>query len=451
MMIRKNPAGRRGKNFCLAYLVTALFFTGLWLFGTLGIYSDSHQYIAMHIHREPMYPFFLWLLRTLFGEGRYLEIARFLQNLLACVSVICLTACFRREFQTGRILTLAVSLLLLAPHVITPLFSESRLVFSNGVLSEALGLPFFYLFLSACISMIFHPGAKRAGFTLLYALLLSLTRGQMMAAILVWAAAAVVCCFGRKRWKSVAAVLLCTILAFSCRTLAVKSYNAVFNGHFINNTFGNVSLLANVLYAADEQDGARIEDEQVREYFVLSYGLARERGANYSFSQPGFLNRAAHLEQWHDELKFKIIEEPWRQVHDAMGFQDYILENVEQDRIAGEMIKSLLPAVFGRWLYDYLALSAYGLIRTVAVVHPLLNWYALFFYLFLIAGTGYLRYRDRASKEARFTALVLLTAVADVYSTSLVIMCLSRYVIYGFPFLYIAALLSLRALRHKSP
>lgn len=76
-----------------------------------------------------------------------------------------------------------------------------------------------------------------------------------------------------------------------------------------------------------------------------------------------------------------MIEEPWRQLHDREGFIDYIPENVESDRIAATIGKSLLPAVLGRWLYDYLALACYGLIRSIAVVHPLLNWYALTAYL----------------------------------------------------------------------
>ena len=75
-----------------------------------------------------------------------------------------------------------------------------------------------------------------------------------------------------------------------------------------------------------------------------------------------------------------MIEEPWRQPHDREGFIDYIPENGIRP-IAATIVKSLLPAVLGRWLYDYLALACYGLIRSIAVVHPPLNWYALTAYL----------------------------------------------------------------------
>lgn len=434
----------RKKGYLFVYTFTALFFAGLWLFGSTGFYSDSHQYIAMHIHREPLYPFFLWIFRILFKEEHYLEVVRFLQNVLAAYSVIRLTACLRREFQMGTGLTAVSALLLLLPHVITPLASETHLTLSNGILSEALGLPLYYLFFSACLSMIFGWTKRRAMLALLYAFLLSLTRGQMMAAILLWMVTVLALQIGRRAKKQAALTILCVVLAFGGRTLLVRSYNYVFNGYFINNTFGTVGLLANVLYAADREDGERIAEDEARDYFYYSYDLAMERGANYRCAPEGFLARAAHLEQWHDPLKFEIIEEPWRGRHDAEGLLDYIPENVESDRLAGVILKAVWPAVFGRWLYDYLALSVYGLIRTVAFVHPILNLYALLVYLFVAVGAGYVFWRRRDSKAARFAAFALTAVAANVYSTSLLIMCLSRYMIYAFPAVYLAALLLCR-------
>lgn len=434
------------------YLIPVLFFAGLWIFGETGMYNDSHQYIAMHIHREPLYPLFLWIFRTLLGENYYLEAVRFLQNLFSAFSVIWLTACFRRQFKLKPFMTFLVCALLLSPHVITPVFAASGLVLSNGIISEALVLPLFYLFTAQCMKLMFDR-TKRAAFSaLLLAVLLSLGRGQMMASILLWmvTAAAVIICEavkkGRAGWlrrsyQRLLAIFLGVLLAFGSRTLLVKCYNLAFNGHFINNTYGSVSLLANVLYAADREDGEKIADEEAREFFYLSYDLADEAGANYRYAPDGFLNRAAHLEQWHDRLKFDMIEQPWRDCHDAAGFQDYILENVEQDRIAGIIIKSVLPAVSGRWIYDYLALAACGLIRSVAVVHPVLNWYALLAYSGVIALGIYTLRRNRNSRAVWAAAFSLLAVAANVYATSLVIMCLSRYVIYGLPIFYISALL----------
>lgn len=436
---------RKWKKFPFSWLLPVLFFAALWLLGTTGIYNDSNQYIAMHIHREPLYSFFLWIFRSLFGETKYLDIVRFLQNGLAAFSVIWLAESLKKRFDFGQWMEALVCLILLAPHIITPVFSASGLVLSNGVISEALGLPLFYLFTAQCMKMVYTRQRGVALSSLLLSLFLSLVRGQMMFAILLWLvfAGAVVIVEKKKLAKRLLICVVCTALAFGTRTLLVKSYNLVFNGYFINNTFGSVGLLANILYAADEEDAERIADQDARVMFELSYRLAKEQGATYQDAPEGFFNRAAHLEKWHDAIKFEMIEEPWRQLHDREGFIDYIPENVESDRIAATIGKSLLPAVLGRWLYDYLALACYGLIRSIAVVHPLLNWYALTAYLAYIVLAALAWRKNHNSNAVWLAAFSLLAVLANVFATSMIIMCLSRYVIYGLPLFYVSGLMLL--------
>lgn len=436
---------RKWKKFPFSWLLPVLFFAALWLLGTTGIYNDSNQYIAMHIHREPLYSFFLWIFRSLFGETKYLDIVRFLQNGLAAFSVIWLAESLKKRFAFGQWMEALVCLILLAPHIITPVFSASGLVLSNGVISEALGLPLFYLFTAQCMKMVYTRQRGAALSSLLLSLFLSLVRGQMMFTILLWLvfAGAVVIVEKKKLAKRLLICVVCTALAFGTRTLLVKSYNLVFNGYFINNTFGSVGLLANILYAADEEDAERIADQDARVMFELSYRLAKEQGATYQDAPEGFFNRAAHLEKWHDAIKFEMIEEPWRQLHDREGFIDYIPENVESDRIATTIVKSLLPAVLGRWLYDYLALACYGLIRSIAVVHPLLNWYALTAYLAYIVLAALAWRKNHNFNAVWLAAFSLLAVLANVFATSMIIMCLSRYVIYGLPLFYVSGLMLL--------
>ena len=436
---------RKWKKFPFSWLLPVLFFAALWLLGTTGIYNDSNQYIAMHIHREPLYSFFLWIFRSLFGETKYLDIVRFLQNGLAAFSVIWLAESLKKRFDFGQWMEALVCLILLAPHIITPVFSASGLVLSNGVISEALGLPLFYLFTAQCMKMVYTRQRGAALSSLLLSLFLSLVRGQMMFTILLWLvfAGAVVIVEKKKLAKRLLICVVCTALAFGTRTLLVKSYNLVFNGYFINNTFGSVGLLANILYAADEEDAEKIADRDARVMFELSYRLAKEQGATYQDAPDGFFNRAAHLEKWHDAIKFEMIEEPWRQLHDREGFIDYIPENVESDRIAATIVKSLLPAVLGRWLYDYLALACYGLIRSIAVVHPLLNWYALTAYLAYIVLAALAWRKNHNSNAVWLAAFSLLAVLANVFATSMIIMCLSRYVIYGLPLFYVSGLMLL--------
>ncbi len=471
-MKSKGPKDKRTGGFSPAWLVPALFFAALWICGETGLYSDSQQYIAMHIHREPLYSFFLWIFRTALGDGSYLEAVRLLQNIFAAFSVIWLADCLRRAFRGGTFLSLLFCLLLLAPHAATPFFSVTHLVLSNGILSEALGLPLFYLFAAQCLKMIFRAQEEKpvrqqrsaAVSALVLAVLLALTRGQMMTAILLWGVLALALEARRRfllraadrkgrnadvrrgcgSFAAVPGVLLCVVLAFGARTLTVRCYNLVFNGYFVNNTFGNVGLLANMLYAADREDGAAIAEEEARWYFELSWDLADAEGANYRYAPGGFRNRAAHLEQYHDELKFHLIEEPWRAVHDETGLTDYIPENLEQERIAAQIIRGIFPKIVFRWLYDYAALSVCGFLRSAAVARPPFGWYALAFYLIFAGLLCRSFWKNPDSRAAWTAAFSLAAAAANVCATSLIIMCLSRYMIYGMPLLYVGFLLLCR-------
>jgi hypothetical protein len=114
------------------------------------------------------------------------------------------------------------------------------------------------------------------------------------------------------------------------------------------------------------------------------------------------------------------------------------------DEMAGRMIKKLLPACFGQWLYDYILLCRNGFVRSIAVVHPFLNFAALFLY---VLAAGLLVWQMSVKK--RFQAAVvmgtaLLFIAANVCATSITIMCLSRYMIYGFSLFYTALYLLVR-------
>jgi hypothetical protein len=108
------------------------------------------------------------------------------------------------------------------------------------------------------------------------------------------------------------------------------------------------------------------------------------------------------------------------------------------DEMAGIMIRKLLPECFAQWLYDYVLLCAYGFVRSIAVVHPVLNWLALLIYV-VAAGLALWRFhRNKASKSALMMGVALLFIAANVCAASMTIMCLSRYMIYGFSLFYTA-------------
>ena len=89
------------KKWWISFLLLAallLFFEGMFLIYGPGVYNDSEQYLQMHIHREPLYPLFLWVLRLCTSE-HYLILMGIVQNFFMAVSIWLLTRSIARKFS----------------------------------------------------------------------------------------------------------------------------------------------------------------------------------------------------------------------------------------------------------------------------------------------------------------------------------------------------------------
>ncbi len=499
---------KKARPLVLFLLLYIGFLSTFFVFGA-GVYNDSDQYIRMHIHREPLYPLFLAGLRAVWPEEEsWLTAMGVLQNLFAAFSICAMAEYVARRFRLRFWQEGAVVFLGVMPYVTTMFFSSLHLLIPNSVMSEAVCLPFFMLFMLECFKIVLERdrrAVRRASAaSLLLAFLLSLARSQMMLAILMWlvVTGAEIMLSGPSRekerkggrrgkriaedgrrpvqakreampvpggnasdWEEAAAVkrirrkgrgksrsrkriwrdkvlrlLLAVTLVFgifSLRTLAVRSYNLVFNGHFINNTYGTVNTLTNVLYAADREDGERIEDEEARVFFYRMYDLTEERQANYKYAGKSLREKTEHIEAWHDTVKYEMIEDVFYQYYDKNVTSDYIYQNLMADEAAGKIMRGILPGCFLRWCGNYLLIVRYGLVRSIAVVHPLLNWAAAFIYLSAFGMMCLAYHKDRRSPAVRLMAVSLLAVAANVAAVSLTIMCLSRYMVYGFVPFYI--------------
>ena len=82
---------------CILAALLVFFMTMLAACG-VGVYNDSEQYITMHIHREPLYPLFLWCFRGVIGEG-YLPVAMAVQGILTAFGITVLSEYLTRRFQ----------------------------------------------------------------------------------------------------------------------------------------------------------------------------------------------------------------------------------------------------------------------------------------------------------------------------------------------------------------
>lgn len=281
--------------------------------------------------------------------------------------------------------------------------------------------------------------------SLLFAYLLSMTRGQLTTTILLWALLLAVKLVIRKRYQSLLIPAAALCLVFVLRSLTVHAYNYAVTGYFMGNTYGKVNTLTNVIYACDEEDREVFSEGSLeRTFFDSFYAQAMERGLHYSFGGDSFGERAVHLEESHDQLKFEVLEAGLSAYYFGLGEVDYYEQSSMSDEMAGRMIGKLLPACLGQWFYDYILLCRNGFVRSIAVVHPVITPMAFLLYLAAAALSLWQTLQKRRLDAAVVCGTAFLFIAANVCATSLTIMCLSRYMIYGFSLFYMAFYLLLR-------
>lgn len=420
-----------------------VFFQVMFAVYGLGVYDDSQQYITMHIHREPLYPLFLALFRWTAGPEKGLAAAGIAQNLLTAVSIFALSEYLTDRFCLKLPGELVLVGLLTLPHLATKYASALGIVLENSIMSEALCIPLFHFFILFMLKMFYEMKLQDAVLSLLFAFLLSMTRSQMFVTLAIWVLGATLVLLVQKQYRKLLLPLCILVVTVGVRQLSVHTYNYFVTGYFMGNTYGQVNTLTNVIYACDPEDRDVFEDGSLEQAFFDSFlEEASAIGANHRYASGTISERAAHLEDHHDTLKFQVIEAGlsayYWYVEEDVSYYDM---NSMSDDMAGAMLAKLLPACFGQWFCDYLLLCRNGFVRSIAVVGRYINWAAACIYLAAVALFIYMCRKDWKNSAVWLMGLALLFIMANVCVVSLTIMCLSRYMVYGFSLFYIALFL----------
>ncbi len=428
-------------------VVFSVFFLCLLITGEPLYLGDSGQYINQYVTREPIYPLIIQFLRWISEEYYYWLVIVF-QNILAIIANTMFVCYLRRTFSCKTYVLPVIILVMLAPHIATPLASLTNFVLTNSLLTEGITFSLYLFYVKYLLEMIWSKElfGRNTWFAFGWAVLISLVRGQFMTLMIVWFL--VGCCkvFYRKQWKYLVGLVLLMMLAFIGRSMFTRIYNYCEQGLFVGTASGKTTAFSNVLYVADRVDGEAIEDEELRNLYYDVYDAIYESEYNYAFAPSGLIERGLYHEQCHDRIKFDVfLEKAKAYVGESQGIytDQYQLLMVEVDDIATQMQNELMPKVFIRYVCNYLSVISLGFVRSVAYLHPILNVYAVVIYLLAIA-LGIVLWRKKPdAKSVKFMAVVFLMLLGNVTATGLFIMCLSRYVLYNISLFYMAGLFML--------
>ena len=465
---------RFDKRDLLFLLLFLSFFGYLFVTGEPLYVGDTFQYENQMIMREPVYALLIQLCRAISPQYHY-QMIILIQNLLAAAANTAVIGFMRKQFHLKLWESLVFAGILLVPHIMTPVFASTHLVLTNALMTEGILFSLYPLAFASLLDMIWSgkPVGKKGFRTLVFFLLLSLIRGQMMVLFVVWFLAAYVLVVkngiaatdrtrdGKNTFvlaenigkQGLVVIVAALIIAFAARSVLIHVYNYCEQGLFVDTASGKAMSFANVLYVADRADGEAIADDELRAGFYEMYDRADADRMNYKYAPPGLLGRARHHEECHDELNFTYFSDAARQyVGEKQGiYADRYQElMIALDEVAADLSAELMPEVLGRYVWNYLSVAALGFIRTVAYENSFLAWYAVLIYIAAAALTVMLWRRDPGSRAASFMAVVLLTIAGNVCATALMIQCISRYMIYNLPLFYMAGFLELREIMGKA-
>lgn len=217
---------------------------------------DSETYIAMSLHREPLYSLFLALMRALFGPDRekYLMGAIIVQSLLTAAAAWSIPAFLYKKLSLPKPVAFLLLMMPFGVSLLCRFGAGRRAMYSTSIESEALALPLFLLFFRFLAAYVMDKRSrlKNLCITALFCFLLISIRKQMYAALLILLIVIFAKMLSSKCWKkgliSLAISALTVLLAVTGLDL---SYNTVLRGEAVRHSGDSRFLLTMIFYTAE--------------------------------------------------------------------------------------------------------------------------------------------------------------------------------------------------------
>lgn len=425
-------------------LLLSAFYLFFALHDGYHLYPDSASYLEMSISREPLYPLFLALVRSVFargGEELFLRAAVVIQSLITALASWFFVLSCLKCIPSGKMAPYALGGCTLLPALLCRFLANRRSLYSCSILSEALAMPLYLVFFA--LVLLYAVQGRRRDLLLAFfvSFLLISLRKQMAVCLPVAVFAALLRGLReRRRWHPVLiSLLLSAAVLLGCSALD-RGYNAVLRGTGQRHTGDMRFISTMIFYCAEEEDAAYLEDAELRTLYTDIFREAEENGYNHHFAPADWFSRSLFFENNYDNIQYNCLRKCiLASAGERFGDNELLIAR-EADRIYDAFNSALLRPCWTRLLRLAADSVAVGLVRSVATMKkPLLPAAALLYALYLGLLAVCLR------KKERDAALLGLLALASTGATnalvSLTIFCQARYVLYNMPLLYAALLL----------
>ena len=489
---------KNGMFYFSIFIVAVMVFLFL---GRLDYYliDDSETYMNLSSGMEgvmPVYPFFLYGNKLLFGEDIYLNAVVAEQSIFAAVCVMVFIHAVKKQFR----LNYRESYVCFLFSLLTFTADMPDVMTSRVILTEGIAYAAFYLFMAVLLQAIWRKSWKWLGILCLVTLFMSSIRSQLQILFGVCGAACIYIALLRKRTgssreKIPLRFLLGTIggliiglagiwatsqiagryqIAMSemrerqeiaeaieteetensesaAEQISVETENQEGSEERETEQWGAarqyVSLIFNKgMYEADYEDYQLFEDEQIRDLYLRLYKRIDEAGYRYPYAKPG-------LWMWKDITGSASIgteclfeEQYYYKEHpELLSNSNYLAVRNHTWTIMGI---TLIKAHPGRFLYHAVMLLPQAFVSTVFFqverIYLLCHLITLFLYISAIALMIW-AYADKKIERAygELMGSVLVTNCILVVVISMVFFGQKRYLFYNFGIFYVSYFLLL--------
>ncbi len=310
-------------------VMATLFYLGIALFDGPIWCVDSQSYVSMDFSREPFYPTFLGLLRSIFGGTIYrndlpvyLFVAVIIQSLLwiyaTCMLSMYVYGLGKKYFEKENIASLmAISTFffsLLTP-VLNRFIVKRQSMYSESIMTESLAMP---LFIICCVRLCrWLTGKKKSDLILLAisSLVIVSIRKQMLVVLLMWFTAAfivdILIKYSRDFKRFLIELVLIVIIFFASKFFD-STYNFVVRGVFHEHTGNSMGAMCTLIYSAGEEDIDLFSDDDViypgeRQLFSDIYNeCSRQELLIDSARNMNWLELTEHYSESYDVIGYDI-------------------------------------------------------------------------------------------------------------------------------------------------
>ncbi len=431
------------------FLVSTVFYLIWYWHDGVIIAVDAPSYITMEIDREPIYPAFLWLFRTIFGEDRYLDIVVIVQCVIAGLAAMAVTKDLTERFRlklwaSGTILFVQYGITLLNRFV-----AQRRYSYYNSICTEALAYSFWVFFLLSILKILYDHKKRDVVWSLMWCVLMISVRKHMIISLCILFLAIVYTKTKSVRtfWKACVLGLALMAAGFACTQLIDRTYNYMLRGEFAPHTGDSTFILGNEFYVATPEMADDLSTEEEKEIFMEILRREDEKEWRMAYAPADWMGMEYHYSVSYDCIKFETVMVVIREWLNEHGVPEEAF-NARYEEIANQLTKELLPATIPGMLQIFKVNLLSGFVTTVLKTNRYLNIAAVLIYLAFIGLVIDLAHRDKKRDKntslaavepasAVPAALMILAAIViNVCFTSLTIFTQMRYMLYNTAFFY---------------